>query len=195
MAIVSYVRVSSTDQSFERQLSILESSGIKVEKFFKEKISGKDTKRPQLNSMLDYVREGDVIYITEFSRLARSTTDLLNLIKVLEEKKVILKSIKENLDLSTPQGRLMLTMLGAIAEFEREMIRERQQDGIKTAVKTGITKTGKAFGRPKHELTQERKAVIQKWIDKELNLKEAVDALGVSQRVAYTLKDEYLSKK
>ena len=137
MAIVSYIRVSSTDQSFERQLSILESSGIKVEKFFKEKISGKDTKRPQLNSMLDYVREGDVIYITEFSRLARSTTDLLNLIKVLEEKKVILKSIKENLDLSTPQGRLMLTMLGAIAEFEREMIRERQQDGIKTAVKTG----------------------------------------------------------
>ena len=194
MAIVSYVRVSSTDQSFERQLSILESSGIKVEKFFKEKISGKDTKRPQLNSMLDYVREGDVIYITEFSRLARSTTDLLNLIKVLEEKKVILKSIKENLDLSTPQGRLMLTMLGAIAEFEREMIRERQQDGIKTAVKTGITKTGKAFGRPKHELTEERKVIIQKWIDKELSVKQAVEMLKVSQRVAYTLKDEYLGK-
>lgn len=194
MAIVSYVRVSSTDQSFERQLSILESSGIKVEKFFKEKISGKDTKRPQLNSMLDYVREGDVIYITEFSRLARSTTDLLNLIKVLEEKKVILKSIKENLDLSTPQGRLMLTMLGAIAEFEREMIRERQQDGIKTAVKTGITKTGKAFGRPKHELTEERKIIIQKWIDKELSVKQAVEMLKVSQRVAYTLKDEYLGK-
>lgn len=194
MAIVSYIRVSSTDQSFERQLSILESSGIKVEKFFKEKISGKDTKRPQLNSMLDYVREGDVIYITEFSRLARSTTDLLNLIKVLEEKKVILKSIKENLDLSTPQGRLMLTMLGAIAEFEREMIRERQQDGIKTAVKTGITKTGKAFGRPKHELTEERKIIIQKWIDKELSVKQAVEMLKVSQRVAYTLKDEYLGK-
>ena len=194
MAIVSYVRVSSTDQSFERQLSILESSGIKVEKFFKEKISGKDTKRPQLNSMLDYVREGDVIYITEFSRLARSTTDLLNLIKVLEEKKVILKSIKENLDLSTPQGRLMLTMLGAIAEFEREMIRERQQDGIKSAVKTGITKTGKAFGRPKHELTEERKIIIQKWIDKELSVKQAVEMLKVSQRVAYTLKDEYLGK-
>ena len=194
MAIVSYVRVSSTDQSFERQLSILENSGIKVEKFFKEKISGKDTKRPQLNSMLDYVREGDVIYITEFSRLARSTTDLLNLIKVLEEKKVILKSIKENLDLSTPQGRLMLTMLGAIAEFEREMIRERQQDGIKTAVKTGITKTGKAFGRPKHELTEERKINKQKWIVKELSVKQAVVMLDVSQRVAYTLKDEYLGK-
>jgi DNA invertase Pin-like site-specific DNA recombinase len=195
MAIVAYVRVSSTDQSFERQLNILESSGVKVEKFFKEKISGKDTKRPQLNAMLDYVREGDVVYITEFSRLARSTSDLLSLIRIFEEKKVILKSIKENLDLSTPQGRLMLTMLGAIAEFEREMIRERQQDGIKTAVKTGVTKTGKAFGRPKHELTEERKVIIQKWVDKELNLKEAVDALGVSQRVAYTLKDEYLGKK
>lgn len=195
MAIVSYVRVSSTDQSFERQLSILESSGIKVEKFFKEKISGKDTKRPQLNAMLDYVREGDIIYITEFSRLARSTTDLLALIKTFEEKGVVLKSIKESLDLSTPQGRLMVTMLGAIAEFEREMIRERQQQGIEAALKTGKTRSGKAFGRPKHELTEERKEIIQKWIDKELNLKEAVSALGVSQRVAYTLKDEYLGKK
>lgn len=195
MSIVAYIRVSSTDQSFERQLSVLEIANVKVDKFFKEKISGKNTERPQLNAMLDYVREGDIVYITEFSRLARSTTDLLSLIKEFEEKGVILKSIKESLDLSTPQGRLMVTMLGAIAEFEREMIRERQQQGIEAALKTGKTKTGKAFGRPKHELTEERKVILQKWIDKELNLKQAVDALGVSQRVAYTLKDEYLGKK
>ena len=115
---VAYVRVSTAEQNEARQLEALEKFGI--DKWYTEKVSGKNTNRPKLQEMLDFVREGDTVYIHDFSRLARSTKDLLDIVELLNAKKVNLVSNKENLDSSTPTGKLMLTMIGAINEFERQ---------------------------------------------------------------------------
>lgn len=106
---VSYIRVSTAEQNETRQVEAMKDKGI--EKYYIEKISAKDTNRPKLQEMLEYVREGDEIYIHDFSRLARSTKDLLDIVEELNKKGVILKSNKENLDTSTPTGKLMLTMI------------------------------------------------------------------------------------
>ena len=132
---VAYIRVSSLDQNEARQVEALKKYNI--EKQFIEKVSGKDMNRPQLQAMLEFVREGDIVYIHEFSRLARSTKDLLEIVETLNNKGVQLVSNKENLDTSTPSGKLMLTMIGAIAEFERQQLLERQAEGIAIAKKEG----------------------------------------------------------
>ena len=120
MANIGYVRVSTVEQNDERQKEALEKYNI--DKWFVEKVSGKDTNRIKLREMLDYCREGDTIYVHDFSRLARSTKDLLSIVELLEEKKVHLVSNKENLDSNTATGKLMLTMIAAIAEFEIQNI-------------------------------------------------------------------------
>ena len=140
MARLGYVRVSTIEQNEARQLEALEKHDI--EKWFIEKVSGKDTNRPQLQAMLGYCREGDTIYIHDFSRLARSTKDLLEIVELLNDKGVHLVSNKENIDSSTPHGRLMLTMIGAIAEFERQNLLERQKEGIAIAKREGKFKGG-----------------------------------------------------
>ena len=132
---IAYVRVSTADQNEARQVEALQKYNI--ERWYTEKISGKNTDRPKLQEMLDFVREGDEIYIHDFSRLARSTKDLLDIIERLETKGVKLISNKENLDSHTPTGKLMLTMVGAIAEFERANILERQREGIIIAKREG----------------------------------------------------------
>lgn len=137
---IAYVRVSTVEQNEARQTEALEKNGI--EKWFIEKVSGKDTNRPKLQEMLDYVREGDTIYIHDFSRLARSTKDLLDIIEQLQAKKVHLVSNKENLDSSTPSGKLMITVIAAIYEFERANMLERQREGISIAKREGKYKGG-----------------------------------------------------
>lgn len=137
---VAYVRVSTADQNEARQLEALEKYNI--EKWYVEKVSGKDTNRPKLKEMLDFVRDGDIVYIHDFSRLARSTKDLLDVIEFLGDKGVQLVSNKENLDSSTPSGKLMVTMLGAIYEFERTNNLERQREGIEIAKREGKFKGG-----------------------------------------------------
>ena len=128
---VAYVRVSTAEQNEARQVEALEKYNI--EKWFIEKVSGKDTKRPKLQAMLDFVREGDEVYVMDFSRLSRSVTDLLSIVELLNEKNVRLVSLKENLDTSTPTGKLMLTVIGAIAEFERQ--NKIQGNAIKLSVR------------------------------------------------------------
>lgn len=161
MANVGYVRVSTVDQNEARQVKALKKHNI--EKWFTEKVSGKDTNRPQLQLMLDYVREGDTVYIHDFSRLARSTKDLLEIVETLNKKGVHLVSNKENIDSSTPTGKLMLTMIGAIAEFERQNLLERQKEGI--AVQKELDKSRK----PEDKKYKGRKAVV---IDEEQFEKE-----------------------
>lgn len=137
---IAYIRVSTIEQNEQRQIEAL--NQYNIDKWFIEKVSGKDTNRPELTSMIDYARSGDKIYILDFSRLARNTKDLLNIIEILENKKVKLISIKENIDTSTATGKLMLTMIGAIAEFERQNLLERQAEGIAIAKKAGKYKGG-----------------------------------------------------
>lgn len=137
---VAYVRVSTVEQNEARQLEALEKYDI--EKWFTEKVSGKDTNRPELKKMLDFVREGDTIYVHDFSRLARSTKDLLEIVDNLTARGIHLVSNKENIDSATPSGKLMLTMIGAIAEFERQNLLERQREGIAIAKREGKYKGG-----------------------------------------------------
>ena len=133
--IVGYVRVSTVEQNEARQLETMKK--YDVEKTFSEKVSAKDTNRPQLRELLEFARSGDTIVVHDFSRLARSTKDLLNIVEQLEKNGVKLISAKEMLDSSTATGKLMLTMIGAINEFERANLLERQKEGIAIAVKEG----------------------------------------------------------
>ena len=124
MARIGYVRVSTEEQNTARQEKIMKDAGC--EKIFMDKMSGKDTNRPQLQKMLEYVREGDTLYVESISRLARSTRDLLNLVEQLQAKDVAFESEKEKIDTTTPQGKFMLTVFAAMADLEREQIRQRQ---------------------------------------------------------------------
>lgn len=137
---IAYVRVSSIEQNEARQVEALEKCDI--DKWFIEKVSAKDTQRPKLKEMLEFMREGDIVYIHDFSRLARSTSDLLNLVELFKTKRVTLVSNKENIDTSTSSGKLMLTMIGAINEFERANLLERQREGIVIAKREGKFKGG-----------------------------------------------------
>lgn len=137
---VGYVRVSTIDQNEARQIEGLKKYGI--DKWYVEKISGKNTDRPELQKMLSEVSEGDTIYIHDFSRLSRSTKDLLSIVETLNENGIHLVSNKENLDTSTATGKLMLTMIAAINEFERTNLLERQSEGIAIAKARGTYKGG-----------------------------------------------------
>ena len=146
---IAYVRVSTVEQNEARQTESLKKYGI--EKWFTEKISAKDTNRPELQQMIDFAREGDTIYIHDFSRLARSTKDLLDIVDLLQSKNIHLVSNKENIDTSTPTGKLMLTMIAAINEFERTNLLERQREGIAIAKREGKYKGRKPFSSYKFE--------------------------------------------
>ena len=172
---VAYVRVSTQEQNEARQIEALEKYGI--EKWFTEKISGKNTDRPELQAMLDFVREGDVIYIHDFSRLARSTKDLLEIVEKLDRKKVHLVSNKENVDSSTPTGKLMLTMIGAIAEFERQNLLDRQAEGIAIA-----KREGKYKGRRPIQIDDVIwKRNYERYLRRELNKGELCKVLKISR--------------
>jgi DNA invertase Pin-like site-specific DNA recombinase len=139
---IMYVRVSSKDQNPDIQLEAGKTAG--VERFFEEKISGKDTNRPEFQKMLEHLRPGDTVIVYKLDRLARSTMDLLNTIQMFDAKGIGFKSISESwADTTTPAGRLMITIFAGLAEFERELIRERQMAGIAEA-----KRQGKHLGRP-----------------------------------------------
>ncbi len=138
---IAYIRVSTVEQNEQRQIEAMQKYGI--EKWFTEKVSAKDTNRPKLQELLEFAREGDTIHIHDFSRLARSTKDLLDIVEQLNQKGVHLVSNKENIDTSTATGKLLLTMVGAINEFERVNLLERQREGIAIAKRNGKYKGGK----------------------------------------------------
>lgn len=141
MARIAYARVSSYGQSLEVQLEKLKSAG--AERIFSEKMSGRSADaRDELQLCLDYVRDGDVLLITKLDRLARSTRDLLNIASKLEHKKVALVVLDQQIDTSTATGKLLFTMLGAIAEFENDIRKDRQVQGVEMARKNGVK-----FGR------------------------------------------------
>ena len=170
---IAYVRVSSLDQNEQRQNEALQKHNI--DKWFTEKISGKNTNRPELQAMLEFVREGDTIYIHDFSRLARSTKDLLDIVEYLNTKKVHLVSNKESIDTSTPQGKLMLTMIGAIYEFERTNLLERQKEGIAIAKRNGVYKGRKATDIPDFNIH------YQRYMNREISKSKLAAELNISR--------------
>lgn len=170
---IAYIRVSTIEQNEQRQVEAMKRYNI--EKWFIEKVSGKDTNRPKLKEMLNFAREGDVIHIHDFSRLARSTKDLLNIVELLNEKGITLISNKENIDTSTPTGKLMLTMIGAINEFERANLLERQREGIAIAKREGKYKGRKAVSIPDFENH------YKKYRNREINKSELAKELNISR--------------
>jgi DNA invertase Pin-like site-specific DNA recombinase len=135
---VGYKRVSSVDQSTVRQLD-----GVAVDKTFEDKASGKDTKRPQLQAALEYVREGDVLVVHSMDRLARNLADLLHLVEGLTGRGVAVKFVKESLVFTgddSPMSKMLLGIMGSVAQFERSMILERQREGVAKARAAGVYK-------------------------------------------------------
>lgn len=170
---IAYVRVSTVEQNEARQIEALEKYGI--EKWFTEKVSAKDTNRPQFKQMMDFAREGDTIYIHDFSRLARSTKDLLDIVDLLQSKRIHLVSNKENIDSSTPTGKLMLTMIAAINEFERTNLLERQREGIAIAKRNGLYKGRKPYSSDKFD------ELYQQYSHREINKVEFAKLLSISR--------------
>lgn len=135
MSKIGYIRVSTEHQKTARQQEIM--GNYNIDRIFSEKISGASADRPQLKAMLDYVREGDTLYVESISRLGRSTKDLLNIIDTLTDKGVTLVSHKENIDTNTPSGKFMLTVFAALSQLEREQLKQRQREGIEIAKAQG----------------------------------------------------------
>lgn len=180
---IAYIRVSTIDQNEDRQIQAMEKENIG--KYFTEKVSAKDTNRPILIEMMEFARAGDTIIVKDFSRLARSTQDLLSIVKQLEAKGIKLKSLKENLDTSTSTGVLMLTMIGAINEFERANMLERQKEGIAIAKSNGIYK-----GRKEIEKPENWNEVYRQWKGRELTANRAMEILGLKRNTFYKLVNE-----
>ena len=180
---LGYVRVSTVEQNEERQLETMKKYG--VEKVFSEKVSAKDTRRPKLQEMMEFARDGDTIYIHDFSRLARNTQDLLHLVETFNTKGVHLVSSKENIDTSTPTGKLLLTVIAAIAQFERENLKERQLEGIKIGKNKGLYKGRKPVKVDNFEEHYNR------WKNREVSKASLARELGISRQTLYSLFEKY----
>ncbi len=145
--MVGYARTSTTDQNLDAQIELLHDAG--ADRIYHEKISGVSKNRPELVALLDYVRKGDTVVICKIDRIARNTKHLLEIVETLKIKGVTLKILDINIDTNTPTGKLMLTMIGAVATFEREIMLERQKEGITRAKEQGLYKGRKPTARAK----------------------------------------------
>ncbi|EPY7708307.1 recombinase family protein [Bacillus pacificus] len=170
---IAYIRVSTVEKNEARQVEAMKQ--YKIDKVYQEKASAKNTDRPKLQEMLDFVREGDTIFVADFSRLARSTKDLLQLVELLASKGVQLVSIKENIDTSTATGRLMLKMISAINDFERENMLERQREGIAIA-----KAEGKYKGRKEVSIS-DFETYYQRYMNREVSKSQLAKELGISR--------------
>ncbi|RQT38653.1 recombinase family protein [Burkholderia contaminans] len=175
---IGYIRVSTVDQSTERQLE-----GVDLDKVFTDKASGKDTDRPQLQAALGYLRDGDTLMVHSMDRLARNTEDLLRVVRELTERGVTVQFVKDVMtftaDKRNPQQELMMTMLAAFAQFERSLIRERQREGIAIAKANGVYK-----GR-KPSLSPEQAVMLQQRVASGETKASIARDLGISRETLY----------
>ena len=174
---IGYIRVSTTDQNTIRQEVLMEALG--VEEIYIDRISGKNTNRPELQKMMNYVRKGDVVIVESISRFARNTKDLLELVEQLNKKEVEFISQKEAINTSTPSGKFMLTIFAAVAELEREYLLQRQREGIAAA-----KAQGKYKGRtPKVHPDYNR--IMAKWRNGDITASDAMKTLHMSKTSFY----------
>jgi len=181
MALIGYARVSSVGQSLDVQLDKLQH----CDKIFQEKVSSLSSKRTQLQTCLEYVREGDSLIVTRLDRLARSTLHLSRIAEELQRKWVHLQVIDQNIDTSDATGRLLFNMLGAIGQFENEIRAERQMDGILKAKAQGVQ-----FG-PQRKLSDEQLIELKQRRDRGELVKDLMADYGISKATLY----RYLSEE
>lgn len=183
---IGYIRVSTREQSTGRQSDGMES--LKLDKTFTEKASGKSKERPELRACIDYAREGDTVYIYSIDRLARSLGDLEAIIKELTNKGVTVQFIKESQtysrESSNPFNKVLLQVLGAFAEFERNIMLERQAEGIAHAKANG-TKTGRPFGTPPLDMNRRNEAI--EFSKQGMNITQIAKAMDLSRASIYKL--------
>ena len=174
---IGYIRVSTAEQNTARQEVLMEQ--LSVDQVYIDKMSGKNTNRPELERMMNFVREGDTVIVESISRFARNTKDLLELVEELTRKKVDFVSQKEALDTSSPTGKFMLTIFGAVAELERSYLLQRQAEGIAIAKKEGRYKGRKPIERPNF------KEVVEAWRSGKITAVEAQLRLNLTSSPFY----------
>ena len=174
---IGYIRVSTQEQNTIRQEVMM--SELDVDEIYIDKASGKNAQRPELQKMMDYVRQGDTVVVESISRFARNTRDLLELVERLTSKNVEFISKKEAIDTSTPTGKFMLTVFGAVAELEREYILQRQREGIEIAKTKGVYTGRKPIERPEFE------HIVALWRQGEFTAREAMRRLDMKPRTFY----------
>ncbi|MGI6173366.1 MAG: recombinase family protein [Christensenellales bacterium] len=177
MAKIKYIRVSTTHQNTDRQ----EQNTQDFDKVFIDKISGKNTNRPEFQKMMDYVREGDVVVFESFSRISRSLPDLLNILDTFDKKGVVWYSEKENINTDGATGRLIVAVLGAIGAYEREINAERREYGYKKALEAGTV------GRPKAEITPAFEQAYADWKAGKIKAVEAMKLAGMPKATFYKM--------
>ena len=172
-----YARVSTEQQNLARQIDMLKAYG--VDYIFNEKITGTKRDRPELLKLIDRIMEGNTVVIESLSRLGRSTKDLIELVELFDKKGVHLVSLKEQIDTSTPAGRLLFTLMSAIAQFERDVIAERTKEGLNAA-----RARGRVGGRPKTD-SQKLKQAIKLYQTKQYSIKEIEELTGIKKSTLY----------
>ena len=182
-----YARVSTKSQELNRQLDQLNEYGC--DKIFSEKMTGTKKHRPELDQLKEEVREGDTVVVESWSRLGRSTKDLIDLVNYFQEKGVNVVSLKENFDTTTPQGKLMMTVFQAFAEFERDLIVQRVNEGLKAA-----RARGRKGGRPRVN-QQKLDQAIRLYNSREYSLKEIQEMTGISTPTLYRYLESEKVKK
>ena len=174
---IGYIRISTVDQNTARQEVLMKELG--VEQVYIDRMSGKNTDRPELKRMMNYVREGDVVIVESISRFARNTKDLLELVEKLTDKQVEFISKKEAIDTTTPTGKFMLTVFGAVAELEREYILQRQKEGIAVAKQNGVYKGRKPIEHPRFN------EIVNLWKQGKITAVEAMKRLDMKPSTFY----------
>ena len=186
MSKFAYVRVSTLEQNLGRQLIAMDGLGIPQERIFTDKQSGKNTARPGLKKLLATVKQGDTVIVESVSRFARNTRDLLELIDKLTAKGVDFVSQKEHIDTTTPTGKFMLTVFGAVAELERGYILQRQAEGIAVAKAKGVK-----FGRKEISAPDDFAILVRAWEKREISFDEVLKRTGMTRTTFYRRLREY----
>ena len=173
--IIGYARVSTDDQNLDAQLDALDASG--AERVFADKVSGSIRSRPELDRLLDQLRSGDVVVVTKYDRLARSLRDLLEIVEIIKDRGAGFRSLAEDIDTTTPAGRLIFHVFASIAQFERERISERTKEGLEAA-----RKRGRVGGRPPALSPVQRDEVLRMRDEEGRRLSEIAELFGVSAK-------------
>jgi DNA invertase Pin-like site-specific DNA recombinase len=175
--VFGYARVSTEAQNLDRQLDALEQYGVDI--IYNEKMSGTKKNRPELTKLLDRITEGDTVVVESLSRLGRSTKDLIELTETFQSKGVNLVSLKESINTNSPTGKLLFTLMSAIAQFERDVIADRTREGLKAA-----RARGRMGGRPRADPEQVKKAV-KLYKTKQYSIKEIEELTGIKKSTLY----------